>query len=142
MRFAIGKVARFDPMEPNANKGVSQGAHELRVYTSFARKLGWAEPWVELFWQTPLMGRDIWVCYVPWLEHVARAGPLAALGAPFGDYTPPYYYMLALASPLVGHVPSEHIVKLVSLAGTLLLAGAVLHLARTLRIPISPYFNA
>lgn len=84
------------------------------------------------FW--PLMGRDIWVCYAPWLEHIAREGPLRALGRPFGDYTPPYYYMLTLASPLVGQVPSEQIVKLVSLAGTLLLAGAVLHLARTLRI--------
>ena len=85
------------------------------------------------FW--PLMGRDIWFCYVPWLEHIARAGPLTALGAPFGDYTPPYYYMLTLATPLVGHIPSEQIVKLVSLAGTLLLAGSVLHLARTLRLP-------
>lgn len=85
------------------------------------------------FW--PLMGRDIWFCYVPWLEHIASDGPLKALGAPFGDYTPPYYYVLTLATPLVGHVPSEQIVKLVSLVGTLLLAGAVLHLARTLRIP-------
>lgn len=84
------------------------------------------------FW--PLMGRDIVLCYVPWLEHVAHQGPLRALGTPFGDYTPPYYYMLTLASPLVGHVPSDDLVKLVSLAGTLLLAGAVLHLARTLRI--------
>ena len=84
------------------------------------------------FW--PLMGRDIWVCYAPWLEHIAREGPLRALGTPFGDYTPPYYYMLALATPLVGHLPSEQIVKLVSLAGTLLLVGAVLRLGRALRI--------
>jgi Gpi18-like mannosyltransferase len=85
------------------------------------------------FW--PLMGRDIWFCYVPWLEHLAHDGPLRALGTPFGDYTPPYYYMLSVATPLVGLVPSEDVVKLVSLAGTLLLAGAVLHLARALRLP-------
>lgn len=84
------------------------------------------------FW--PLMGRDIWFCYVPWLQHIAATGPMRALGAPFGDYTPPYYYMLTLATPFVGHAPSEQIVKFVSLAGTLLLAGAVLHLARTLRL--------
>lgn len=52
--LAIGKVMRFDPTEPTANTAVGRGVHELKLYTSFARKLGWAEPWVELFWLTPL----------------------------------------------------------------------------------------
>lgn len=83
-------------------------------------------------WPVPVP--DITQSYAPWLEHIARVGPLRALGSPFGDYTPPYYYLLAMVSPLVGWVPSASLVKLVSLAGTLLLAGAVARLARALDI--------
>ena len=54
VRLAIGEVMKFDPTEPNANKGVSQGVQELKLWTTFARKLGWAEPWVEVWWMTPL----------------------------------------------------------------------------------------
>ena len=84
------------------------------------------------FW--PIVTSDIALCYVPWLDHVAATGPLKALGAPFGDYTPPYYYLLALASPFVGVVAGEMLVKLVSLACTLMLAASVWRLARALRI--------
>lgn len=84
------------------------------------------------FW--PIVTSDVALSYVPWLDHVAAAGPLKALGTPFGDYTPPYYYLLALASPFVGAVSGEMLVKLVSLACTLLLAASVWRLARALRI--------
>lgn len=84
------------------------------------------------FW--PIVTSDIALCYWPWLRHLAERGPLTALGTPFGDYTPPYYYLLSLAVPLVGAVPGETLVKLVSLAGTLLLAASVWRLARALRI--------
>jgi len=57
IRLAIGQIMAFDPMQPDANKGVSRGVHELKVYTSFARKLGWAEPWVELYWLTPVAAK-------------------------------------------------------------------------------------
>lgn len=53
-RIAIGRVMRFDPTRPTANTAVGEGAHELRVWTSFDRRLGWAEPWMDLFWQVPL----------------------------------------------------------------------------------------
>jgi len=53
-RIAIGRVARFDPTEPTANTAVGQGAHEVRLWTTFDRRLGWAEPWLELYWQVPL----------------------------------------------------------------------------------------
>ena len=58
IRLAIGQIMAFDRMAPDANKGVSRGVHELRVYTSFARKLGWAEPWVELYWLTPVAAKN------------------------------------------------------------------------------------
>ena len=54
VRLAIGTIMKFDPLAPSANKGVSRGIQELRLWTSFARKLGWAEPWVELWWLVPM----------------------------------------------------------------------------------------
>jgi hypothetical protein len=58
IRIAVGKTMTFDPMDPNGNKGISQGVHELKVWTSFARKLGWAEPWVDLWWMVPLAAKS------------------------------------------------------------------------------------
>lgn len=57
-RLAIGKVMRFDPMAPEANKGVSEGMQELKIWTTFAKKLGWAEPWAEMHWLVPLTGKS------------------------------------------------------------------------------------
>lgn len=53
-RIAIGGVMKFDPANPKANTAVGYGVHELRLWTSFDKRLPWAEPWVELFWQVPL----------------------------------------------------------------------------------------
>jgi hypothetical protein len=58
IRLAVGSIMKFDAMAPNQNKGVSRGVQELKVWTSFARKLGWAEPWVELWWLVPLTGKS------------------------------------------------------------------------------------
>ena len=54
LRLAVGQVMKFDPAAPNANSGVSAGVHELRLWTSFDRKLDWIEPWFEVFWQVPI----------------------------------------------------------------------------------------
>jgi hypothetical protein len=54
LRLAIGQVMKFDPAAPTSNSGVSSGVHELRLWTSFDRKLDWIEPWFEMFWQVPL----------------------------------------------------------------------------------------
>jgi len=54
LRLAIGQVGKFDPMAPGANSGVSSGVHELKLWTSFDRKLDWVEPWIQIFWQVPL----------------------------------------------------------------------------------------
>lgn len=58
VRLSIGEIMRFDPTQPNANKGVSEGVHELKLWTTFSRKIGPAAPWFELFWQVPLTARD------------------------------------------------------------------------------------
>jgi hypothetical protein len=54
VRLSVGSIMKFDAMAPDANRGVSRGIQELKLWTTFARKLGWAEPWVELFWLAPL----------------------------------------------------------------------------------------
>lgn len=53
-RIAIGKVATIDRVDPGSSTGVGRGVHEVRVWTSMARRLGWAEPFVEAWWQAPL----------------------------------------------------------------------------------------
>ena len=52
--IAIGSVMKFDPSAPSSNTEVGYGVDELRLWTSFDRRLGWAEPWVELWWQAPI----------------------------------------------------------------------------------------
>jgi hypothetical protein len=54
IRIPIGRVQRFDPTLPGDNTAVGAGAYEMRLWTTFDRRLGWAEPWVELFWQAPV----------------------------------------------------------------------------------------
>lgn len=85
-----------------------------------------------VFW--PIEMQDMGNDYVPWLTHIIRAGPLDAFAAPFAAYTPPYLYLLAIVSPLQELLPLPTLVKLVSLAGTLALAGAVWRLLRTLDV--------
>lgn len=58
VRLAIGEIMRFDPTDVDGNDGVSQGVHELRLWTTFARKIGRVEPWFEMFWQVPLTARS------------------------------------------------------------------------------------
>jgi hypothetical protein len=57
-RFSIGKIMRFDPMNTGSETGVSTGVHELRLWTTVDKKLGWAEPWFELYWQTPIAAKS------------------------------------------------------------------------------------
>jgi hypothetical protein len=54
VRLAVGKIMRFDPMDPGGETGVSRGVHEGRVYTSIDRKFDRFEGWFDLFWQFPI----------------------------------------------------------------------------------------
>lgn len=54
LRLAVGKVAELDGDDPGGNTGVGSGVHEVRVYSSIARKIGWAEPYFEAWWQAPI----------------------------------------------------------------------------------------
>jgi hypothetical protein len=56
-RFAIGRVMRFDALDPGSQTGVSTGVHELRVWTSVDRRFHHFEGWLEAFWQVPVYTR-------------------------------------------------------------------------------------
>jgi hypothetical protein len=54
VRLAVGSVMAIDPTSPGSNTAVGRGVHEVRLWTSFDKKIGWAEPHAELFWQAPI----------------------------------------------------------------------------------------
>ena len=54
LRIAVGKPARLDRADPGHETGVGSGVDEVRLWTSIARRRGWAEPYVELWWQAPI----------------------------------------------------------------------------------------
>jgi hypothetical protein len=54
LRVAVGKPARLDRADPGHETGVGSGVDEVRLWTSIARRHGWAEPYVELWWQAPI----------------------------------------------------------------------------------------
>ena len=52
--ISIGKIMRFNRMNPSDEKGVSRGVHEFRAETSVSKRTRWAEPFVSFWWQAPL----------------------------------------------------------------------------------------
>ena len=70
VRLPIGSLKKFTRSNPDSNTGVSEGITHLRLWTSMARKLGWAEPHVEFSWKAPLS--------------VNKDAPLANLDQDFG----------------------------------------------------------
>lgn len=80
---------------------------------------------------TPDIGND----YVPWFNHAVAHDGYRAFSEPFGSYTPPYLYLLALAVPLKGLIPDAFVIKIVAMVCMALLAASVWHLLRRLRVP-------
>jgi hypothetical protein len=58
LRFAVGRTMQLDREDPGSSEGVSRGIHELRIFTSMARRLAWAEPFFEIYWQGAVAARD------------------------------------------------------------------------------------
>lgn len=83
----------------------------------------------------PVVMIDIANDYIPWFNHIVRAGPIAAFSAPFGSYSPPYLYALALMLPLKGWVADAAIIKTLSMIGNASLALAMWHLFK--RLPVA-----
>jgi hypothetical protein len=58
LHLAIGRVMRFDAVAPDRETGVSTGVHELRLWTSFDRRLRYFEGWFEASYQLPIVTRS------------------------------------------------------------------------------------
>jgi hypothetical protein len=56
-RLSIGRVMRFDAVEPGHEPGVSTGVHELRLWTSIDRRMRYVEGWFEAAYQRPIATR-------------------------------------------------------------------------------------
>jgi Gpi18-like mannosyltransferase len=78
----------------------------------------------------PALTGDTRDAVIPWLQTIVTRGPIGAFAEPFSNYTPPYLYLLSLVSPLTGLLSELSVIKLVSVAGTLLLVLAVRHLLK------------
>ncbi|NKE44146.1 hypothetical protein HB662_05120 [Roseomonas frigidaquae] len=83
--------------------------------------------------------------FAPWVEHIIQHGTRASLAAPmriavegadgYANYSPPYLYLLALASTASAWLSAFGMVKLVAVAGAVFCAGCVWHLLRALAAP-------
>lgn len=58
LHLAIGRVMRFDAVNPDRETGVSTGVHELRLWTSIDRRLRYFEGWFEASYQVPIYTRS------------------------------------------------------------------------------------
>ncbi len=56
-RLPVGKVATINASSLGNSTGVGRGVTELRLWTSMARRLGWAEPYVEAWWLVPVSAK-------------------------------------------------------------------------------------
>ena len=76
-----------------------------------------------LFWTVQTFDMNAFL--LPWLSHIQARGPVGAFAEPFSNYTPPYLYLLAAASPLAGTIGEPGLIKALSVLGNLWLAFAV-----------------
>jgi len=75
---------------------------------------------------------DVRIWLLPWYSHILEAGRWAAFAEPFGNYTPPYLYILAFFSNLSPWLPAIAALKIMAALQSVLLAATVLYLLRTL----------
>jgi hypothetical protein len=58
LRLPVGSPMRFSAATPAAETGVGRGVHEVRVWTSVARRYKRTESWFELSWQAPIAEQE------------------------------------------------------------------------------------
>lgn len=58
LAIPIAKAAKLDRDDPESNTSVGTGVYSIRVSTSVARRIGWAEPFVALSWEAPFKAKD------------------------------------------------------------------------------------
>ena len=83
----------------------------------------------------PSATTDLPAYTLPWITHIRATGPIAAFATPFANYSPPYLYLLAVVAPLTDLFGAQSTIKLLSLAGHVLLALAGQSLLRRFAHP-------
>jgi Gpi18-like mannosyltransferase len=73
----------------------------------------------------PFVSGDMRVHLIPWTKYLVDHGRFAALADSFADYTPPYLYLLALASNADAALGPAGVIKLLSILGTIFVAWTV-----------------
>jgi len=58
LRLSVGRIMRFDAVDPSSQTGVSTGVHTLRLWTSIDRRLRYFEGWFEIGYELPLANRS------------------------------------------------------------------------------------
>jgi len=53
-RIAIGKIQRFNRLDPESENGVGRGVHEIYLFTAASKQLGAIEPYVLFYWLAAL----------------------------------------------------------------------------------------
>ena len=84
-RFAIGSPMVFDRSDPGGKTSVGRGVHEVKLWTSMAKRAGWAEPYFVAWWIAPfaLKSGSQFEEITPKLGQV-RTGPQQRAGTEFG----------------------------------------------------------
>lgn len=83
LRFAIGRVMRFDAVTPGRETGVSTGVDELRLWTSVDRRFRYFEGWFEAFYQRPIYTRAAALYHDPGFGST-KIDPAQTAGTSFG----------------------------------------------------------
>jgi hypothetical protein len=53
-RLAIGAPMRLNAQSPGSETSVGRGVHEVHLWTTFARRMRWAEPFTKIWWVAPV----------------------------------------------------------------------------------------
>ncbi len=76
----------------------------------------------------------------PWYDFIRQHGGLSALKFPFSNYTPPYLYLMVIASSLLGATPKLYAIKLISVIFDLIASVFIFKIVRfrypTGRVPL------
>lgn len=83
-----------------------------------------------LFFKYP--AGDVVMIIMPWYEHILAQGRLEVFSSPFGNYTPPYLYLLSIVSLLDGLMRTFYLIKCLAWVGAAWLVFATYRLLQTL----------
>lgn len=79
----------------------------------------------------PVVGYDVPGWLLRWYAHIVETGRFAVFAEPFGNYTPPYLYLLALFSWLDRWLEPLAVLKVMAALQSVGLAASVYYLLRT-----------